>query len=219
MANRIIYDTEFIDDGVTITPLSIAMRRSDGDSLYCVSDDLSAMARAAEHTWLRENVLRWLPVEVTWLGLTPGGLGVHVGWHEDHPDYVAVHPIETIRDMVEDFVLAKADPQLWAYYSAYDLVLLAQLFGPMAELPDGFPMFTLDLKHEAEMRNGVRLPELPQELVDSDYDGVRKEHYAPYDAHEEEWRLDWLIGPASASARERSRSKIPGEMAKLRTDI
>lgn len=193
MVTRIIYDTEFIDDGVSITPLSIAMRRDDGAELYAISDSLVAMARAAENAWLREHVLRWLPVEVT-LTAGYGTIDAKVAWDEDHPEFENVKALEEIRDMVEDFVLAKPDPQLWAYYAAYDHVLYAQLFGPMAELPAGMPRYTMDLQHEAVIRGfDGELPQLPEELVRTNYNGVRAVHHARYDAHEEEWQLEWLL--------------------------
>lgn len=194
MATRIVYDTEFIDDGLTITPLSIAMRRpSDGATLYAVNDSLEAMARAAERAWLRDYVLRWLPVEVELrANNATGEINAHVQWDEDHPDYENVRAIEEIAEMVEDFVLARPDPQLWAYYAAYDHVFLAQLFGPMVELPDGFPMYTLDLKQLAVSLGDPKLPELPDEIVTKEYGSIRREHDARYDAHEEEWRLNYL---------------------------
>lgn len=190
---RIVYDTEFVDDGLTIAPLSIAMRRQDGEHLYAVNDSLENLARACENAWMIEHVLKWLPVEVTW-GATPSGmLSASVAWNEDHPDYAYVKPLSDIAEMVEDFVLEKHGPQLWAYYGAYDHVFLAQLFGPMVELPDGFPMYTMDVKHECVMRGDPRMPQLPDDIVKSEYDGVRREHDARYDAHEEEYRLEWLL--------------------------
>lgn len=191
MTTRIIYDTEFIDDGVGITPLSIAMiRESDGMELYAVTDSLAAIARAAESAWLRDNVLRWLPVDVT-LSADYGKIDAKVEWNEDHPGMAYVAPIETIAEMVEDFVLAKPDPQLWAYYGAYDHVLYAQLFGPMAELADGMPMYTMDLKQYAVMLGDPKLPELPDTEVQARF-GQRMEHHALYDAYEEAYRLEWL---------------------------
>ncbi|HEV2175214.1 MAG TPA: hypothetical protein VGR71_16695 [Nitrospira sp.] len=190
MVTRIVYDTEFIDDGVTITPLSVAMRRSDGAELYAVTDDLSAMARAADSGWLRENVLRWLPVTIEYRD-GYGVLNAHVKWDDEHPDYAKITSLEAIREMVEDFVLAKPDPELWAYYAAYDHVLYAQLFGPMSELPDGMPMFTLDIKQLCVSLGDPKLPELPEELVAAHF-GERMEHHALYDVYEEEYRLNWL---------------------------
>jgi hypothetical protein len=191
---RIVYDTEFVDDGMCIAPLSIAMRRQDGATLYAVNDSLENLARACESAWMIENVLKWLPVEVTW-GSVGGMLSASVAWDEDHPDFGFVKTVSDIADMVEDFVLERPKPQLWAYYGAYDHVFLAQLYGSMVEHPAGFPMYTMDLQHEAVMR-GVdgALPPLPAETVKAVYGGVRREHDARYDAHEEEYRLEWLLG-------------------------
>lgn len=37
-------------------------------------------------------------------------------------------------------------PEFWAYYADYDHVALCQLFGRMIDLPEGWPMFTYDLR-------------------------------------------------------------------------
>lgn len=43
------------------------------------------------------------------------------------------------------------DPvEFYGYYSAYDHVVLCQLFGKMIDLPTGFPMYTIDLKQELD---------------------------------------------------------------------
>lgn len=193
MAHRIVYDTEFIDDGVTITPISIAMRNASGVELYAISDSLETMARAAENPWLQAHVLKWLPLEVTLTASPSGVLNAHVAWDEDHPEYAHVAPLDEIAEMVEDFVLAKPDPELWAYYCHYDHVLYAQLFGPMAELPHGMPMYTQDIKQLCVSQGDPRMPVLPLETVVERFDGVRKEHHAMYDVYEEEFRLEWLL--------------------------
>jgi len=192
MVTRIIYDTEFIDSGLDIIPISIAMvRPTDGAQLYAINNDLSVMACAAERDWMRENVLRWLPLEID-TSVIYDHLDVHVAWDLNHPEFEAVKPLDEIRDMVEDFVLAKPDPQLWAYYASYDHVLYAQLFGPMIELPQGMPMYTMDLKHECVMHGDPRMPQLPETQVKRFFNGTRKEHHALYDAYEEAYRLNWL---------------------------
>ena len=50
-------------------------------------------------------------------------------------------------------------PKFYGYYSDYDWVVFCWLFGKMIDLPNGFPMFTIDLKQELdrkaiEMSNG-----------------------------------------------------------------
>lgn len=42
--------------------------------------------------------------------------------------------------------------ELYGYYSAYDHVLLCSIFGRMIDLPNGMPMFTIDLKQMMEER-------------------------------------------------------------------
>lgn len=60
---------------------------------------------------------------------------------------------------------AGSDPEFWAYYAAYDWVALCQLYGTMMDLPQGWPMFCLDLKQEAYQR-GRDLPK--QEGIEHD---------------------------------------------------
>lgn len=42
---------------------------------------------------------------------------------------------------------------LYGYYSAYDHVCFSWLFGKMIDLPNGFPMYTRDLKQELDREN------------------------------------------------------------------
>lgn len=64
---------------------------------------------------------------------------------------------EDIARYIVDFVGPK--PEFWAYYADYDWVALCQLFGTMMDLPDGWPMFCLDIKQEAHRLSNPRLPE------------------------------------------------------------
>lgn len=47
---------------------------------------------------------------------------------------------------VEHLKSSKVKPEFYGYYSAYDHVALCWLFGKMINLPNGFPMYTKDLK-------------------------------------------------------------------------
>ena len=62
-------------------------------------------------------------------------------------------------------------PEFWAYYAAYDWVVLCQLYGTMMDLPDGWPMFCRDLQ---QVRSEAGIVELP--LMDG------QEHNALADA-------------------------------------
>ena len=152
---RLFYDTEFVEDGRTIDLLSIGMVNEAGDEYYAVVEDLALITRAAANPWLRENVLSSLPVREYY---TDDG-GTRWDWWPDHRDFDRVKTRDGIADDVRGFVLSHPNPQLWAWYAAYDHVALAQLFGRMIDLPDGIPMFTCDLKQECVRLGDPRVPE------------------------------------------------------------
>lgn len=152
---RIFYDTEFLEDGHTIDLISIGMVREDGRELYAVSSEFDQTA-VRQHPWLRKHVWRSLPIRKN----PPGVRGVDT-LDLDHPD---VRPRAQIARLVARFIQDTPDPQLWAWYGAYDHVALAQLFGRMIDLPTGVPMWTNDLRQEAQRLGTPQLPEQPAGL-------------------------------------------------------
>ena len=125
MKTRFYYDTEFLDDGRTIDLISIGVVREDGAEYYAVNNDAD-WPRIHAHRWLSENVVPHLPPS-------------------DAPAWKAR---VVIADEVYKFLTPSPDtvPELWAWFSAYDHVALAQLFGPMISFPRRLPMFTNDLR-------------------------------------------------------------------------
>lgn len=150
---RIFYDTEFIENGKTIDLISIGMVCEDGRELYAVSSQFDQGA-VRRHGWLMANVWPSLPILKN-----PRGQRGMDRLDVTHP---AVRPRAQIARLVADFILSVPDPQLWAYYSAYRHVALAQLFGPMSSLPAGIPTQTDDLVTEAK-RLGLTPDDLPQQ--------------------------------------------------------
>lgn len=151
---RIWFDTEFIEDGRTIDLLSIGLIREDGATLYLENADANLTRASA---WVRENVFPHLQMA-----------------HSDRVNCVCFPKADIARQVME---FAGSNPEFWAYYADYDWVALCQLYGTMMDLPQGWPMFCLDIKQEAYLR-GVELPK---------QDGV--EHDALADAR---WnRLAW----------------------------
>jgi hypothetical protein len=135
-------DCEFIDDGRTIELISIAIVAEDGRELYEVSSEFDPKQAG---DFVRENVLPKLPPKDTW------------------------KTRRQIRDAVKAFLLDDGDgskPEIWAYFGAYDWVALAQLFGPMVDLPKGMPHFAMDVKQEME-RLGLEKSQVPR-LDDSE---------------------------------------------------
>jgi hypothetical protein len=150
---RIFYDTEFLERGAgyPLDLISIGMvRDSDDAEYYAISAELPVEA-VRRHDWLKANVWPYLP--------TVADSGVYLD--HDHPD---VKPRTQIAREVAAFVLAESNPELWAYYGAHDHVVLAQLFGRMADLPEGMPMFTHDLMQEISV-TGVDMADLPVQTV------------------------------------------------------
>lgn len=157
---RYTYDTEFVDDGETIKLISIGIVCLDDDRrYYAVNRDVNwDVVMTHSGGWLRDNVVPHLPVRR----------------HCDDCDYPAldltdprIKRYRTIAKEVESFLTADGnDPtdrdvrELWAYYASYDHVALAQLWGPMIDLPSGIPMFTRDIK-DWHVRLGR--PELPKQ--------------------------------------------------------
>lgn len=154
---RCFYDTEFIEDGRTIDLISIGMVTDDGREYYAVNRD-APWKRIREHEWLMANVVPSLP----------RGFGeARMHWPKNQLVDVRdarVKPKESIAQEVRRFLLgddpkAVPDIELWAWYGAYDHVVLAQLFGRMIDLPAGIPMWTNDLRQEAERLGNPRMPE------------------------------------------------------------
>jgi hypothetical protein len=158
---KIFYDTEFIEDGRTIDLISIGMVAEDGRELYCIAEEIAEdplYDRIKGHNWLMENVVVHLPLKTRYDGkphieIRPAG---HFGLDLDDS---RIMPRRMIRNAVREFIAETPDPELWAWYGAYDHVVYAQLFGRMLDLPDGFPMWTNDLKQEVVRRGNPQLPE------------------------------------------------------------
>lgn len=181
---RIFYDTEFLEDGRTIIPISIGMITDDGASYYAVNGDLNqepdgewlhksgktTWQRIMGNPWLRGNVVPHLPItdadqlarhnanQAPLFGPRPVIDGVTLD--RTHSD---VKPLYVIANEVRDFIRAAGpDVELWAWYGAYDHVALCWLWGRMIDLPDGVPMYTNDLRQE---RRRLGDPEMPKQTT------------------------------------------------------
>lgn len=144
-------DTEFIEDGRTIDLISIGIVCEDGREYYAVNADMP-IKRIRKHQWLMDNVVPGLPKpHGDWINHMPSK------WLFDYRNPV-VKDRKRIASEVRDFLLAAGEPELWANYSAYDHVVLAQLWGPMSDLPQGIPMWTHDIQQAIERSDGCVFP-------------------------------------------------------------
>lgn len=168
------YDTEFLEDGNTIELISIGIVGPDDREYYAVNADCD-FDRVREHDWLWENVVPHLPTTKTnWDQPQHGRLITSLD-----RSAACVKPKWVIANEVRDFIVGDITPcgehngvpayfdtdlpELWAYFGAYDHVALAQLFGPMSELPDLMPMWTHDLMQLIEPLKELKLPEKSDE--------------------------------------------------------
>jgi hypothetical protein len=154
---KIWYDLEFIERGrdLPMELISVGMVREDNEMLYLINADVS-LSQIARHVWLALNVWPTLPLSNPNENI--------LAWDTEHVDYPRVVALDTIASKVLEFCTSDGEePELWAYYGAYDHVILAQSFGTMAELPPGMPMFTNDIVQEWKRQGCPQLP--PQHHV------------------------------------------------------
>src|SRR5262245_20926152 len=126
---KYFYDTEFIERGpeFAIELISIGIVCEDGREYYAISKEFDP-AHADE--WVQKNVLPLLPprdsypLAFTWKSRT--------------------EIAEDLKAFFDPQVFGR--PELWAYYGAYDHVVFCQIFGTMANMPNGLPYYTRDLK-------------------------------------------------------------------------
>jgi hypothetical protein len=193
-------DTEFIEDGTTISLISIGIVCEDGREFYAVNRDCD-LTKASQ--WVKNNVISKLPpkdplpIEVSprlWeeskVWKTKAEIAEEVanffycygevesvkptGWNKFLLKIQSQSPIWLIRLMQATQVFAyhsktktkyslgngRAKPEIWGYYADYDHVVFCQLFGAMIALPNGFPMYTKDIK---QLCDDLGNPELPKQ--------------------------------------------------------
>jgi len=163
---RYFYDYEFLENGHTIDLISIGICAEDGREYYGVVSEVGGSdnklhERICANDWLMKNVVPHLPLSRDCQGgpVIKQREAQHPGWFSLDLDASEVLPRWVIAKQVREFLLAGENPELWAYYGAYDHVVLCQLWGRMIHLPKGLPMFTCDLKQEAVRLGDPRLPE------------------------------------------------------------
>lgn len=126
---RYWFDTEFNEDGYTIKLISIGVVAEDGREYYA---EVAGAKKLCSTPWLAENVLP------------------HLTGDEKRR-------VEIAADLL-DFIEPGANTQLWAYWGAYDWVVLCQLYGRMMDIP-AWPYFR-DLQ---DLRVNKGYPALPQQ--------------------------------------------------------
>ena len=132
---NIYFDFEFIEDGSTITPISLGMVC--GDKEFYIEYKFDP-ARANE--WVRENVFPHLAF-CPWRRDFHNPRKLTVDRSMDRPE-AANHIAEWVRDV------ARGRPVFVGFCASYDWVCLMQHFGPMIAKPGMWPYAPYDLAQE-----------------------------------------------------------------------
>lgn len=130
---RYFLDTEFIDDGLTISLISIGVVAEDGREFYAESMQVP-WHKASD--WLLANVRPHL-----------------------RNDLETLAPEDAIAERLRAFI-GDDRPEFWSWCSAYDWVVICQLYGTMMDKPEGWPSYCRDLQQELD-RHGLDDDEVP----------------------------------------------------------
>jgi hypothetical protein len=135
---RFYIDAEFWERGPNfpIQLISIAIHADSRVDLYLINEDFNWEECNSE--WLHQNVKPHLDQVV--------------GVYAKHADMAKI-----ILDYVRRETCG-SKPEFWGYYSDYDWVVFCQIFGSMINLPEGFPMYCLDIKQLCVMVGNPTLP-------------------------------------------------------------
>ncbi|MEU4243145.1 3'-5' exoribonuclease [Actinoplanes sp. NPDC026619] len=136
---KVFLDTEYVDTGRLIVPISIALVAETGAEYYAVFAE-NDLRHIGGHPWLSQNVAPHLPIRSS---------GSSWMWDPRHPDFTAVKPQSTIAAEIVAFFSQLPGAEIWAYFSPFDTIVLTQLYGPFDELPHTIPRFIKDLMQEA----------------------------------------------------------------------
>jgi hypothetical protein len=134
------FDTEFIEDGVRVIPLSIGIVADDGSEYYAEWWRSDAEMYLA-NDWVKDNVFP------------------HLRWRNG--DTSARKDRLQIREEIQKFVGYK--PLFWAWYATYDWMVMCQMFGNMTDLPRHWPMFPMDLRAIIEWEGGQKRWAMPKQ--------------------------------------------------------
>lgn len=127
-------DTEFVEDGFTIMPISLGLVCEDNRSLYVEFEHDEE--KACAHEFVRANVLPHLLGRERHTKLQARATILDFLGLPKHP---AKHPAKHLAE-------SKKSIMFWAYYADYDWVVWCQIFGTMMDLPEALPKFCMDLQ-------------------------------------------------------------------------
>lgn len=141
---KYFYDTEFLDTGKEIIPISIGIVAEDGREFYAVWNN--AMETCRKDSWLMENVALSLPLD-------PAD-----NRFLDKNNPQVMNSVSIARSVYDFLSFENNTVELWAWFAAYDHVVLSQLWGKMISVPRPIPQRTNDIAQLACWYGITRLP-------------------------------------------------------------
>lgn len=132
-------DTEFYERGhkYPVQLISVGIVAADGREYYA---EVKGLDRDSFNPWLKENVVP----------------------HLTGP----VKSRDRIASDILNLIAADKRPVFWGYFSDYDWVLFAQLFGTMVDMPSILPHSCMDLRQEM-VRLGVNKKQFASNIDDN----------------------------------------------------
>lgn len=132
---RFVYDTEFLEKDGHIFPISIGIVADEPNNLgianyYAVLED-AQWETIIKDEWIRENVIPNLGKNTAFKSRWQIG--------------------QEIQNFIASYGGKREDHELWAYYAAYDHVVLSQIYGRMIDIPEPVPMHTNDIMTIADV--------------------------------------------------------------------
>lgn len=169
MVKRWFLDTEFMEEPGWMQLLSIAIVSEDGtEKLYAINREAD-INRAND--WVRKNILPRLFKEWGQYAAT-----VEQIRHE-------ILQIIPARPTDEEKIKLWQKPEFWGYYCDYDWVNFCWIFGKMIDLPNGYPMYCLDLKQVSKLNDDLKFPQ----------QDPSQEHHALNDAEWNRQQYLWCV--------------------------
>ena len=132
---RFFYDTEFLEKDGHIFPISIGIVADEPNNLgiaeyYAVLED-AQWSTIVSNEWIRVHVIS------------------NLGSINNFKPRLQIG--QEIRHFMDSYGGTSEDNELWAYYAAYDHVVLSQIYGRMIDIPEPIPMHTNDIMTIADV--------------------------------------------------------------------
>jgi len=142
MKRKVFADFKYLNRGPEhpISLISVGMIDDRGNELYAINVD-APLSAIWQNRWTRENLWPTLPLEP----VNKGAIAV-LDWDSTHPDIANVRKLENLREDVYQFLVSEGEPEVWGSYSAFDYVLLSQLWGTFEDHRPWLPMFIKDIQ-------------------------------------------------------------------------